>query len=133
MLEARIAELGDRYTDEEVAATAFYLGAVSLSSIQMVMPLVFDTHYMMHVMASLYAGEWLVEFIQSGSVDPEKMHEYVRDNHPELLEQVFDVAEGEGEQDPDESANIRPMDNDTFTRLWGSGGRGADEQVTYDG
>lgn len=116
LLQQRVDELAGRYTDEEVAGTAFYLGVLSITGFSRVIQLFGDPHYLMHVMANVYAGEWLSEIIKAGAIDPEAMHALVLKEHGWALK-GNDHDGMEDIQAPSEV--IPPMDRETFSRMWG--------------
>lgn len=114
-LEARVSDLKEKWTAEEIAATAFYLGVLSVTGFSKVVPLHGDAHYLMHVMSNVFAGEWLTELIRSGSVDPGRLHEHALAEHGWALSgrghQMEDIREHKDA--------APPMDRETFNRLWG--------------
>lgn len=118
-LSARVSELDGKYTDEQVAATAFYLGVLSLSSVSQVFMLYGDTHYAMHLLTNIYAGEWLTTLIETGAINPVKLHEMVLREHPQLLDGRPDEPEDIKSENDDVVEPIAPMDRSTFDRLWG--------------
>lgn len=112
-LEARVAELGGQYTEEEVAAAAVHLAMLALSGFAQLVPIYGDPHYFIHLLANIYAGEYLTDLVTSGVVDPEKSYEFVLENHAGFL-----GVDTDGMEDI-KSDGVKPMDEDTFNRLWG--------------
>ena len=113
VLEARVADFDGLYTTEDIAATAFYLGVLSTTAFAQVFPLYGDPHYIAHLMANIHAGEWLTELIRSGSIHPDAMRALVLREHEDYLKKLS------GHTQPVEDSDVKPMDNDTFSRLWG--------------
>ena len=111
-LEARVADLDGMYTAEDIAATAFYLGVLSTTAFSGVFPLYGDPHFVAHLMANIFAGEWLVELIRSGSIHPDAMRALVMREHEDYLRKLSGHTEPSGE-------DVSPMDNETLNRLWG--------------
>lgn len=119
-LAARVGELDGKYGDEEVAATAFYLGILSITGMARAFHIVGDSHYLMHLMANVYAGEWMTELIKAGCLNPEAIHDLVLREHGDLLRPTPHEATDDGMEDiKSEVEQHEPMDRDTFNRLWG--------------
>lgn len=125
LLAARVEDLGGRYTEEDVAATAFYLGILSVTGMAQVVPLYGDSHFLMHVMSNIYAGEWLSEVIKAGAIDPENMRDLVLKEHGWALQMPSTAPDGTEDIKAEPEAfnpNLKPMDESTFNRLWGGHG-----------
>lgn len=119
-LAARVADLGGKYGEEEVAATAFYLGILSITGMSRAFRLVGDSHYLMHLMTNVYAGEWMVELIKTGCLNPTAIHQLVLREHGDLLRPSPESTTTDGMEDiKSEVERYDPMDKDTFNRLWG--------------
>jgi hypothetical protein len=122
LLEARVADLDGKYTAEEVAATAFYLGVLSVTGFSRIVPLHGDPHYLMHVMSNVYAGEWLAEVIKQGSINPSAMYQQALSQCGWAMASEHDGMEDIRAEKPETPAledGLPPMDKDTFNRLWG--------------
>ena len=115
-LAARVADFDGRYTEEEMAATAYYFGVLAITGFAHAVPLYGDPHYLAHLMANIFAGEWLTELIRSGSVFPDAMYEFVMREHGDFLKGTMGTEDIKVEKSPGE---FDPMDNETFARLWG--------------
>ena len=115
LLEARVADFHGDYDSEELAATAFYLGVLSLTGFSRLVPIYGDTHDVMHVLSNVYAGEWLTEIIVSGSLDPKALYQMVLREHGDILD-----GRDEPEDIKSDTDGPTPMDKDTFARLWNS-------------
>lgn len=121
-LAARVVELGNRYEPEHVAAAAFYLGMLSLAGITQLTRLFGDQHYIFHLMSNIYIGEWLTDLVEAGVINPEKTFDFVVREYGDRLGIRPDGAESIDAEDRMErllNDGMKPMDKDTFSRLWG--------------
>ena len=121
LLAARVKDFGGKYEPEEIAATAFYLGILSVTGMAQAFRIAGDSHYFMHLMSNIFAGEWLVDLIESGSVDPKATYQFVLKEHGDHLRLRNTGPDGmEDIKSEVPGAGLSPMDRDTFNRLWGS-------------
>ena len=120
LLAARVKDFGGRYEPEQIAATAFYLGILSVTGMAQAFRIAGDSHYLMHLMSNIYAGEWLVDLVESGSIDPAKTHDFVIKEHGDHLRLRNVRADGMEDIKSEVPGGIKPMDKETFTNLWGN-------------
>lgn len=126
-LTKRTRDMGGKYSEEQVAATAFYLATLALAGFQQVVPIYGDEHYVMHLLANVYAGEWMSTMVEEAALDPEKVHDFaLKEWGPRLglrkdgMEDIKSPAPEAKAPETKPEDDHPPMDPDTFRRLWGT-------------
>lgn len=115
LLADRVKDLRGQYSEEDVAATAVYLGILSITLQSTLFPIFGDLHQLLHHFASQAAGPLLAELVDAGVLDPSAARTYIEAEHADILEYLSVPA-----NDAFAEEEVKPIDEDTFKRLWGS-------------